>query len=464
MKRRTIALMMAAAVAAGSMTGCGSSKTEQTNPETEQTTAKAEVKDTETETSGEGETEAKAEDGQWEYNEATLTASIGTDLAPAGYQAVFDLAEEKLGIHVEVEVRGGGDNGDAIIKTRLASGDMADLCGTTSGALLSALNPAEYFIDITNEDWADRLDDTYKQAVTIDGVVYGIPTSSAKGGVILYNKNVYEKYNLEVPKTWDEFLHNCDVLKEAGEVALIGSYADQWTTQFPFLGDYYNVMVKEPDFAEKFEKGEIKFATNEAGLRSWEKLADTTPYYNDDYMATTYNDACDMIVTGEGAHYFSSSQALSNIYELYGDEVNNVRAFAIPGDDPEEQGQTVWEPSSWYGNKNSGKVDDIKRLMEFMISDEALDVYTAALLPEGPYCVKGYKLPDNAYDAVKFDLQQYFDSGKTGLALEFITPVKGADCPAICQELGTGQTTPEEAAAAYDEDCKKQAAQLGLDW
>ena len=239
MKRRTIALMMAAAVAAGSMTGCGSSKTEQKNPETEQTTAKAEVKDTETETSGEGETEGKAEDGQWEYKEATLTASIGTDLAPAGYQAVFDLAEEKLGIHVEVEVRGGGDNGDAIIKTRLASGDMADLCGTNSGALLSALNPAEYFIDITNEDWADRLDDTYKQAVTIDGVVYGIPTSSAKGGVILYNKNVYEKYNLEVPKTWDEFLHNCDVLKVARVVALIGSYADQWTTQFPFLGDYY---------------------------------------------------------------------------------------------------------------------------------------------------------------------------------------------------------------------------------
>ena len=80
MKRRTIALMMAAAVAAGSMTGCGSSKTEQTNPETEQTTAKAEVKDTETETSGEGETEAKAEDGQWEYKEATLNVNPGAPL------------------------------------------------------------------------------------------------------------------------------------------------------------------------------------------------------------------------------------------------------------------------------------------------------------------------------------------------------------------------------------------------
>ena len=61
-------------------------------------------------------------------------------------------------------------------------------------------------------------------------------------------------------------------------------------------------------------------------------------------------------------------------------------------------------------------------------------------------------------------MQKYFDEGKTALALEFLTPVKGANCPAICQELGSGQTTPEEAAKAYDEDCKKQAVQLGLNW
>lgn len=461
--KKIMALLMSVAIAASALSGCSSKKAEDGSTEKNSTS----VQSTENaDTSGSTDTSDKKESGsdKWEYKEANLTLSIGTDLSPAGYEAVFALAEKELGIHVDVEVRGGGDNGDNIIKTRLASDDMTDIIGYNSGALLTALNPAEYLIDITNEDWVNRLDDTYKKSVTVDGAVYGIPTSSSKGGVVLYNKNIYDKYNLKVPKTWDEFINNCDILKEAGEVALIGSFADSWTTQIPFLGDNYNVTAQEPDFAEKFEKGEIKYATNEAGLRSWEKLAQTAPYYNKDYMATTYNDACDMIVNGEGAHYFSISQALSNIYELYGDKVNDVRAFAIPGDDPEQQGLTVWEPSSWYGNKNSGKVDDIKRLMEFCISDEALDAYTEALLPEGPYCIKGYELPENAYDAVKYDMQGYFDAGKTGLALEFLTPVKGANCPAICQELGTGQVKPKEAAEAYDEDCKKQAVQLGLDW
>lgn len=170
-----------------------------------------------------------------------------------------------------------------------------------------------------------------------------------------------------------------------------------------------------------------------------------------------------MIVNGEGAHWIILTQALSNIYELYGEDVNKVGVFAVPGDDANDNGLTVWMPTSWYGNKNSDKVDDIKRFMEFYISDEALDAYTSAILPDGPYCVKGYELPDNAYDAVKQE-QAYFDAGKTSTALEFQTAVKGSNCPAICQECGSGQTTAEEAAKAYDEDCLKQAVQLGLDW
>lgn len=475
--RKVTALLLAAAMAAGSIMGCGGSDTSTTEApkatdaatEAKTEAAKADgAKDSETEAASKEEgseaatTAAKA-DGEWEYKEAELTMLIDTDVTLAGIQAVCDLAQEKLGITIEIETRAGGSDGDNIVKTRLASGDMADICGYNSGSLLAALNPSEYFIDISNEEWAGRLDDTYKAAVTVDNSVYGVPVSSTQAGAILYNKELYEKYNLEIPKTWDEFKKNCDVLKEAGETALIGSFADSWTSQVLYLGDHYNVQAEAPNFAKDFEAGTAKYANTPAALRSFEKLADTTQYYNSDYLATTYDDGCDMIVNGEGAHWIILTQALSNIYELYGEDVNKVGVFAVPGDDAEDNGLTVWMPASWYGNKNSDKVDDIKRFMEFYISDEALDAYTAAILPDGPYCVKGYELPDNAYDAVKQE-QEYFDAGKTATALEFQTAVKGSNCPAICQECGSGQTTAEEAAKAYDEDCLKQAVQLGLDW
>ena len=402
---------------------------------------------------------------EWEYNEADLTFLIYPETASAGYQAVFDLCEEKTGIHIETEIRASGGDGDNQVKTRLASGEMTDLCGYNSGSKLGELNPEENFIDISGEEFAQRLDDTYKTAVSAgsDTAVYGIPLTATMSGAILYNKEVYEENNLEIPHTWDDFLKNCDVLKEAGIDAVVGSLGDSWTIQVPYLGDHYNVLAGEPDFAEKFEAGETKYATSEAGLKSFQKLEDLQSYFNEDYTATTYADACDKLVNGEAGHYFILTQALSSIYELYGDEVNKIGLMGIPGDDPENHGLTVWEPTSIYGNANSDKKEDILRFMEFYTSDEALDAFTEAQKPDGPYCIKGYELPEDSYDAVK-QAQEYFDAGKVNVALEFQTAVKGTNCEYICSELATGQTTAEEAAQAYDDDCKKQATQLGLDW
>lgn len=402
---------------------------------------------------------------EWEYKEAELTFLIDPDTASAGYQAAFDLCEEKTGIHIETEIRASGGDGDNQVKTRLASGEMTDLCGYNSGSKLGELNPEENFIDISGEEFAQRLDDTYKTAVSAgsDTAVYGIPLTATMSGAILYNKEVYEENNLEIPHTWDDFLKNCDVLKEAGIDAVVGSLGDSWTIQVPYLGDHYNVLAGEPDFAEKFEAGETKYATSEAGLKSFQKLEDLQSYFNEDYTATTYADACDKLVNGEAGHYFILTQALSSIYELYGDEVNKIGLMGIPGDDPENHGLTVWEPTSIYGNANSDKKEDILRFMEFYTSDEALDAFTEAQKPDGPYCIKGYELPEDSYDAVK-QAQEYFDAGKVNVALEFQTAVKGTNCEYICSELATGQTTAEEAAQAYDDDCKKQATQLGLDW
>lgn len=434
MKKRVIAGALCAVMAAGMVTGCGSPSDKKSNA---------------------------SSDGA-ELTELTLL--IDTNVTTAGFEAVVEKAEEKLGITVNIETRPGGADGDNIVKTRLASGDMADLCLYNSGALLNALNPEEYFIDISGEEFVSRLDDSYKSAVSVGDKVFGVPYQSSQAEGIVYSKPLYEKYNLEIPKTWDEFLANCDVLKENGETAILGTFADSWTAQVPFLGDAYNLIQSAPDFAEEFDAGESKWATTPAALRSFEKLEDTAKYYNEDYLATTYDDGCDIMANGEAGHWFILSQALSNIYELYQDQVNDLGVFAVPGDSADDNGITLWYPAALFGNKNSEKTDAILDFMEFYVSDEALDAYSAAVLPDGPYCVKDYKMPDNAYDAVANDIQTYFESGKNAPALEYISQVKGADCPAICQELGSGQTTAKEAAEKYDKDCAKQATQLGLDW
>lgn len=380
-----------------------------------------------------------------------------------GINALIEAAEAELGVKVNLEQVPGGEDGDNVVKTRLASGDMADLLSYNCGSLLASLNPSEYFEDIT-ADFSEKLDASFAAAAGVDGVLYGIPATASQAGAVLYNIDMYEKYGLEIPKTWDEFLANCDVLKENGEVAVLGTDADSWTCQVPYLGDHYNVAASDANFAADFEAGKTKYAASEAGLKSFQKIADLTPYLNEDHMATTYDDGCDIMMEDGAAHWIILTSALSNIHELYGDDVNKLGCFAVPGEDAENCGLTVWEPNAIYMNKNAENAEAVKAFMEFYISDAGLDAFTAAELPCGPYCVKGYELPDSCYTAVKQMQEGYFDTGLNAVALEFQTAVKGSNCASICQELISGQTTAEEAAQKYDDDCKKQAVQLGLNW
>lgn len=412
-----------------------------------------------------GTEEKKENDVSGSDNEKTeLTLLIDTEVNRKGIEAVAELAEKEIGIKIKLETRPGGPDGLNLIKTRLASGDMSDMVVYTSGALLKELNPSQYFIDLSEEECAERLDDGYKEAASDDGKLYGVPFTSGQVYAVIYSKPMYEKYNLQIPKTWDEFMNNCEVLQNAGETAIVGSYSDVWTTQIPFLGDAYNLQMTNPEFAEQFTNGEAKWATTPEALRSFEKLAETSQYFNKDYMATTYNDACDIMATGGAGHWVILTQALSNVYSLYGEAVNDLGAFPIPSDDESISGFTMFYPTSICGNKNSDKVDDIIKFMNFYTTDEALDAYTAAIPPDGPYCIKEYQMPDSAYDAIKNDIQKYFNENKVLPAMEYVSPVKGSDCPAICQELGSGQTTAKEAAEKYDNDCYKRAIQIGLPW
>lgn len=408
------------------------------------------------------ESEEKSKEMQSSKENITMLIAA-TDGSADGIKAVAEKAEEELGIQIEIEEV--GTDADNLVKTRLASGDMADLVTYNSGSLLKALNPSEYFADLGDYDLVDELDETYKETVTVDGAVYGIPTSSTSAMGILYNKEKYEKYNLEVPKTWEQFLENCKILKDSGEIAVLGSFADIWTTQFPFLGDYYNVIMSDPDFTEKFEDGEAKYADTESTVKSFQKCMDLSEYYNEDYLATTYNDASDKIANGEGCHWCVSSTAVANIAQLYDKETaDKIGIFGIPGDNQEDLGVTIGEPVSFYVNKNAENIDAIVDFLEFYISQDGIDTYTETQLVTGPLCVKNRTIAEeNQLEAVK-DLQNYFDNGKVHVAQEFECSVKGSSCASICQEVGSGQTTAAEAAEKYDEDCYKQAVQLGLKW
>src|SRR5690625_3992503 len=95
-----------------------------------------------------GENKGTAEEidsDEVEFKEVTLTFLIDNQSVMDGLEAVSDRIEEKYNIITEFEVRPAGTEGDNIIKTRLATGEMTDIMWYNAGSLFGTLNPEEYF-------------------------------------------------------------------------------------------------------------------------------------------------------------------------------------------------------------------------------------------------------------------------------------------------------------------------------
>jgi raffinose/stachyose/melibiose transport system substrate-binding protein len=390
-----------------------------------------------------------------------VTFLVDKDSDFTGAQAVIDAIEQKLGIRTEVEIRAGGTEGDNIIKTRLATGDIADIFWYNTGSLLQAINPERNIYDITNEPFAANLTDDFKRSASVNGRLYAVPQGSTQAGAILYNKKIYRQLGLEIPRTWQDFIANCEKIKAAGITPIIATLKDTWTSQLFILGDEYNVKALQPNFPAEYTANRAKYATNAVARRGFEKIAEAGKYLNRDYLATTYDMGAEKLANGEGAHWAILTQALSTINTNYPDKINDIGVFGIPGDDPNNHGLTVWIANGLYIYKNTPNLENVKKWVEFYVSQEGINIYSSARKPDGPFSVKGISLPDSVYAGVK-DMIPYFDAGKTDVALEFESPVKGPNLEQICIEVFSGITSPLDAARAYDQDVTKQAIQLNL--
>ncbi|MBT2654083.1 carbohydrate ABC transporter substrate-binding protein [Bacillus sp. ISL-18] len=395
--------------------------------------------------------------------EVTLSLLIDNQADQTGIRAVAAKIEKKYHIKTDIETRPSGVEGHQVMKTRLATGDMADLVIYNSGSLLQSLNPEEYFVDLKDEPFMRKIVPSFKDTVTVNGKVFGLPIGSAIAGGWLYNKKVYQKLGLTVPKTWDELITNSEKIKAAGKTAVIGTYKDDWTSQLIVVADNHNVISADPTFAEDFSVNKAKFSTTPAALRSFEKLSEVYQrgFLNKDFQIATLNEGLKMLIDGTGVQYPMLSSMLMGISKKYPDKMNDIGFFPQPGDSPEGKGVTVFMPAALYVNKNTQHLEAAKKWLSFIVSTEGVKTLYGDKSPVGPFAIKGLIDPKNVIPAIK-DMLPYFETGKTTPALEYLSPLKGPNLPQITIQVGSGIISAKAGAELYDKDVEKQAKQLGL--
>jgi raffinose/stachyose/melibiose transport system substrate-binding protein len=368
-------------------------------------------------------------------------------------------------VSFEFETAPSGTEGDNLVKTRLATGDMADIFWYNSGSLLQALNPAETLVDISGEPYISDLDASFLTTVSAGDQIFGVPYETAMGGGILYNKKIFEANGIEVPKSWAEFEANNEKLKAAGvpPVGATWGGTDTWTSQLFVLADYCNVETASPGFAEKYTANQAHYSDTPAARKGFDRLQEgfEKGWWQKDFGAATFDDGLNMLAEGKIAQYPMLTFPLGTIAENHPDAIKDIGFFGIPGDDAAKNCATIWEPAAIYIPKTSKNIDEAKKFLAYAASVDGIKAMEAVIAPAGPYVVKSAKLPADVLPAV-LDIQAYLDNDAAVPALEFLSPVKGPSLEQITVGVGSGLYSAEEGASLYDQDVEKQAKQLGL--
>jgi raffinose/stachyose/melibiose transport system substrate-binding protein len=366
-------------------------------------------------------------------------------------------------ITVKVDTRPGGTDGDNLVKTRLSTGTMDDVFLYNSGSLFQALHPDQTLQPLTNEPWVKDLTSDFKKTVSTPKGLYGAPNGTTFDGGVMYNKKVYAQLGLSVPTTWDQFVSNSEKIKAAGIIPVLASYGDTWTSQLFVLADFANVSEQDPNWATDYTNNKAKYVNPPAlaGFTHTQEIF-AKGLMNKDYASLTNVNALKLLATGKAAQYPMITVVISNVVQSNPGQVNDIGYFAMPPDSGDAHA-TVWEAGGSYIPKSTtgAKLTAAKKFVAFINSPAGCDIQNSAGVPAGPFAISTCSVPSNAPTLVA-DEAKYQTDGKTGLALEFISPIKGPNLEKILIQVGSGISNATAGAALYDNDVKAQAQQLGL--
>lgn len=140
---------------------------------------------------------------------------------------------------------------------------------------------------------------------TEDGIVYGVPLIAVSHGVY-YNKDIFDKYGLEEPETWAEFLDICQVLKDNGEIPIAQGIKEPWSLyEVVYSGLGANFYGGEEN-RKKLVAGELKM-TDEPFVRAFKAMLELVPYFPDGYEALDYVSMQQLFVSGQAAMFIGGS-------------------------------------------------------------------------------------------------------------------------------------------------------------
>lgn len=243
-----------------------------------------------------------------------------------GLEKEFNEAHDAIKLTIESP-----NDAMTILKTRFVREDYPDIIGIGGDMNYSNFVDSNILADISDYPGLKTIKKSYidilesLEFVPTEGT-FGLPYVANAAG-ILYNKDLFEEHNWEVPATWSEFMALCEKIQSEGIKPLYFGFRDTWTCLAPW--NALAVSLTDTDICAKVNKGEATFEDAYSGTA--DKIKEMLKYGEAGPFAYNYNDACIAFANGEAAMYTIGSYAVPQIQSVNPDI--KIDSFVMPASD-----------------------------------------------------------------------------------------------------------------------------------
>lgn len=259
-----------------------------------------------------------------------------------------------------------------------------------------------YMKDMTDAEYVQALPDTYKEAYSYDGKVYAYAPDSWIGGMF-YNKDLYEEYGLEPPKSWDEFISQAKVFMEH-DIKPISMAGTQLMDLIIWLHNTEDV-AKDNTLDEQINTGEKTFSeVYQNAMDKWYEECVESGIITQDMIGITDEQRIDEFATGKAAATLTGAWAISGVMEKNPD----MNMGIIPYVGTEGNAYTMGAVNIGIAISSKAKNDENAELfLEYMASDEGLKQYQK--IQDSFLGVEGVEYEVNP---IMESMKQYAESGQ----------------------------------------------------
>lgn len=192
---------------------------------------------------------------------------------------------------------------------------------------------------------------------------WAVPLNIHTISTVWYNVKVFEKYNLEEPKTWEEFKHVCSVLKENGLEPIAA--AGFWSVYalYPFL-----ITTLGSEGYVAIGEGEVNFTSEKRVREAFELFKEMwIDNLMEDWSGYSWAEAARPFIEGKVAMYFCMGDWIAPLLESKGMEpIKEFDFFPAPG----TRNMIIGQIDALPLTKGSDAPDLAKTFLKFSASTE----------------------------------------------------------------------------------------------